>query len=642
VHNLAFSWLRRNSVLLLIPGLAALTLGGCPPVGPGTDNTNDNTGNTNDNTGNMNDNTGNTNDNTAPRPLNVCGDGVVDRSEQCDDGNTVDGDGCSSTCQIETPSPARCGDGVVNGTEQCDAGGETSTCNADCTNSRCGDGTVNAHAGEQCDDGNTVNGDGCSSTCRNETPPPSGCGDGVVNGTEECDGGGSETATCNTNCTTSRCGDSIVNTLAGEQCDDGNTVNGDGCSPTCQIETGGGGGGGGGGGTTPVCGNGTIETNEQCDDGNTANGDGCSSTCQSEPGGPLCGNGVVEGTEECDDGNTTGCDGCSATCQNEPVNDCCSDAIAVGDETRPYGNVGATTDGPDEPTMCNFFGRTNVESDIWYCYTASCTGTASASLCGSDYDTKLAVYAGCDCPTAAPLDCSDDDCGTGVENVQSRVTFTATAGQKFLLRVGGYLGEHGDGRLTIGCNLDACANGSGDCFVASPTEGVGCDDATCCGKTCDLDRFCCDVTWDATCAGEAEGVCDGSFRACGPGSGVCGTPSGVCTLGSCTAGTIGAPCTDHAECNTPGCNSVSCCNTVCMSDPFCCLDAWDATCVDEANSMCFLTCGRGAGDCHAAHTTPGCNADACCQAVCTDDPFCCDTNWDQMCVEKAAALTSCP
>jgi hypothetical protein len=291
----------------------------------------------------------------------------------------------------------------------------------------------------------------------------------------------------------------------------------------------------------------------------------------------------------------------------------------VGDGTRSYSNSGATTDGPDEPAMCNFFGRTNVESDIWYCYTASCTGTAAVGLCGSSYDTKLAVYAGCDCPTAAPLACSDDDCGTAVSIVQSRVTFAATSGQKFLLRVGGYLGHQGDGRLTIGCNVDACANGSGDCFVASPTEGAGCGDAICCGKACDLDRFCCDVTWDATCAGEAEGVCDGSFRACGPGSGVCGTPD-----------------------NTPGCDNVSCCNTVCMSDPVCCLSAWDSTCVDEAESMCFLTCGHGAGDCHAVHTTPGCGVDACCQAVCTEDPFCCDTNWDQMCVDDAAASPSCP
>ena len=31
----------------------------------------------------------------------ICGDGIVDEGEQCDDHNTVNGDGCSSTCQFE-------------------------------------------------------------------------------------------------------------------------------------------------------------------------------------------------------------------------------------------------------------------------------------------------------------------------------------------------------------------------------------------------------------------------------------------------------------------------------------------------------------------------------------------------------------
>jgi cysteine-rich repeat protein len=35
-------------------------------------------------------------------PAHYCGDGVVDTGEQCDDGNTTSGDGCSSTCQTET------------------------------------------------------------------------------------------------------------------------------------------------------------------------------------------------------------------------------------------------------------------------------------------------------------------------------------------------------------------------------------------------------------------------------------------------------------------------------------------------------------------------------------------------------------
>ncbi len=35
----------------------------------------------------------------------VCGNGVLEQGEQCDDGNNVSGDGCSATCQIETPPP---------------------------------------------------------------------------------------------------------------------------------------------------------------------------------------------------------------------------------------------------------------------------------------------------------------------------------------------------------------------------------------------------------------------------------------------------------------------------------------------------------------------------------------------------------
>ena len=80
-----------------------------------------------------------------PPPTCCCGDGVINGGEQCDDGNTVDGDGCSSTCQIETPPPP-----------------PPPTC---C----CGDGTING--GEQCDDGNTKDGDGCSSTCQIEEVP---------------------------------------------------------------------------------------------------------------------------------------------------------------------------------------------------------------------------------------------------------------------------------------------------------------------------------------------------------------------------------------------------------------------------------------------------------------------------------------
>ncbi len=58
-----------------------------------------------------------------------CGDGVVQASEQCDDGNIVDNDGCSGRCMDEF-----CGDGTVQPPEQCDDGNTRS--NDDCS-SRC-------------------------------------------------------------------------------------------------------------------------------------------------------------------------------------------------------------------------------------------------------------------------------------------------------------------------------------------------------------------------------------------------------------------------------------------------------------------------------------------------------------------------
>jgi cysteine-rich repeat protein len=103
-----------------------------------------------------------------------------------------------------------------------------------------------------------------------------------------------------------RCGDGVVD--VGEGCDDGNTLSGDGCSSTCQVET-----------SDPVCGNGVLEVGEECDDGNMVSGDGCSSTCKHES---VCGNGVVEPGEQCDDGNTISGDGCSPSCQLETSSSC--------------------------------------------------------------------------------------------------------------------------------------------------------------------------------------------------------------------------------------------------------------------------------------------------------------------------------
>ena len=162
----------------------------------------------------------------------------------------------------------------------------------------CGDGVLDAGAGESCDDGNTTNGDGCSSTCELESV----CGNGILEGNEVCDDGNTiDGDNCSSTCDAENfCGDGVLNTS--EACDDGNTTNGDGCSSTCELES--------------VCGNGILEGNEVCDDGNTIDGDNCSSTCDAEN---FCGDGVLNTSEACDDGNTTNGDGCSSTCELESL-----------------------------------------------------------------------------------------------------------------------------------------------------------------------------------------------------------------------------------------------------------------------------------------------------------------------------------
>ena len=204
-----------------------------------------------------------------------------------------------------------CGDGVQQTGEQCDDGNTTDNdgCNAQCVTEFCGDGVQ--QAGEQCDDGNNRDGDGCDAQCLNEF-----CGDGKQQAGEQCDDGNNvDNDGCNAQCVVEFCGDAI--TQPNEECDDGNTVEGDGCNSDCIAE---------------VCGDGILQTGlgEQCDDGNATDDDGCSAQCLNE----FCGDGVQQAGEQCDDGNTADNDGCSAQCLAES----CGDGIQQAGEECDDGN----------------------------------------------------------------------------------------------------------------------------------------------------------------------------------------------------------------------------------------------------------------------------------------------------------------
>jgi cysteine-rich repeat protein len=64
-----------------------------------------------------------------------------------------------------------------------------------------------------------------------------------------------------------------------------------------------------------VCGDDRVDPGEECDDGNLRDGDGCSSQCIYEA---ICGDGIVNRSLElCDDGNLRNGDGCNELCRRE-------------------------------------------------------------------------------------------------------------------------------------------------------------------------------------------------------------------------------------------------------------------------------------------------------------------------------------
>ncbi len=154
-----------------------------------------------------------------------------------------------------------------------------------------------------------------------------------------------------------------------------------------------------------------------------------------------------------------------------PANDDCANAILVSEGSHPFSTAGATTDGPLE-TICDFgfVDGGAVNSDIWYRYVAPFNGLVNVSLCGSGYDTKLAIYLR-GCPTQAheAIACDEDECNPGLQSV---LNFGAAGGETYYIRIGGFNGAQGSGTMTIGIN-PAPANDS--CETAMLIE---CDSIT--------------------------------------------------------------------------------------------------------------------------------------------------------------------
>jgi len=256
-----------------------------------------------------------------------CGDGIINQaSEECDDGNAIAGDGCNGICAVEP-------------NHVCAKDPNDPTHTLPCTVTfKCGDGVINP--GEQCDQGTFQGSPGCSADCKTQNPgykcsPGTQCvaqyvcGNGRIEPSETCDppkiGQG-----CDANCKTEPgwrcvpgscnklpfCGDGIVQSTVGEQCDEGTFQGSPGCSKDCLTQD-------SNCNCVPgkacecpksICGDGLLQAGEQCDD-KKSSFPGCSDTCQFEPGYkcplagapcvPICGDGIiVPPAEECDPGST--------------------------------------------------------------------------------------------------------------------------------------------------------------------------------------------------------------------------------------------------------------------------------------------------------------------------------------------------
>jgi cysteine-rich repeat protein len=376
---------------------------------------------------------------TPERTPGFCGDGKLDPGELCDDGNTVETDGCTSRCAPET-----CGDGLVQ-------------------------------SPEECDDGNDVNTDGCLGSCVAAT-----CGDGfVLAGVEQCDPGGpGGTGACRADCTLHVCGDGVVG--AAEGCDDGNLQDGDGCSATCNIVA--------GwccidrktcvvadssapGNTCLVCTPATSNTAWTaagpiaCDDGSFCNGaDTCSAGACSVHAGRTCGG----GTPYCSEA-AGACVECLSDVTCNDGNACTTDACSGGSCSH-VSNTASCDDG----LFCN-------GADA--CSAGTCSVHAGFSCGGGTPYCSEAADACVQCLSAADCNdgntCTTDACNGGV---CSRVNNTASCSDGLFCN-GADTCSAGSCSVHAGdpCGLDVCVEASDTC-QATPgcTTNADCDDGQIC------------------------------------------------------------------------------------------------------------------------------------------------------------------
>ncbi len=264
----------------------------------------------------------------------------------------------------------------------------------------CGDGVVEGI--EECDDSNLLDGDGCSPTCVAEdgwscVGEPSVCAylcdNGQLDAGEECEGEDLGGQTC-----TTIVGGYTGGTLA--------------CGASCRYDT--------IGCILPSCGDGVLDALEECDDGNTSNADDCMNNCHSA----SCGDGYLwSGVEACDDGNADNTDACLTSCE---AASCGDGYLWSGSEACDDGNS-SNTDACLNSCVAATCGDGYVRSGVEDCESGVCCGgncqflgsstqcRASGGECGiAEYCTGGSTSCPADQHVADGTLCSIGDCTSGV------------------------------------------------------------------------------------------------------------------------------------------------------------------------------------------------------------------------------------
>jgi hypothetical protein len=158
-----------------------------------------------------------------------------------------------------------------------------------------------------------------------------------------------------------------------------------------------------------------------------------------------------------------------------PANDDCAGAMELGISGSVAGTtLGATGEGfaPASNLLATCATNTlNPLFDVWYSWTAPCNATLTLSTCGS-YDTLLSVHALCPTFTLGNqiAGLCNDDAQSGCEP-GSQISFAATGGTTYLIRVAGAVGAEAGGEFTLLWSLpDADEDGTPDCLDGCPLD----------------------------------------------------------------------------------------------------------------------------------------------------------------------------